>query len=446
LLGFSQFSEAFMKNRNILVATFLLLLIVYPTNAGLARVGQLPEFTGVRAESADKRVVLEVDADGHFQLTHQGEDAASQESALPYIPSRFLIPNSGQRVVLLGERGQERPTKAVTLLDRRGEVLKELRVDEMFSAEAHEEWQRCLHCPWLTDAWIDNKLDVLVVISQSAFALQMGLPQELPRSEQAPTVDDLVAVRSLQDGSPVLPWDALTRAAQPRSLARKLLLSPGFRSYPASKLRELFSGSEPSSRQLAVELALSHAGPESDKILVATLADCDLPGQLRVRAASTMAARGDDRGIPVVLLAAAVPRRSALKGRSRKDLCLHSLNNYSSLLEGVSGIPDVLPTSEWTPVLAKHFRKGSPIEDFQSHFLQTVARQLARGGREGQISLAELLMQFRDDRSLEVRALVRALQSSHGDSIPEALKQRLDLEFSTQEVAEWRAWAASLVE
>jgi hypothetical protein len=55
-------------------------------------------------------------------------------------------------------------------------------------------------------------------------------------------------------------------------------------------------------------------------------------------------------------------------------------------------------------------------------------------------------MQFRDDRSLEVRALVRALQSSHGDSIPEALKQRQDLEFSSQEVAEWRAWASSLVE
>jgi hypothetical protein len=61
-------------------------------------------------------------------------------------------------------------------------------------------------------------------------------------------------------------------------------------------------------------------------------------------------------------------------------------------------------------------------------------------------TLADLLMQFRDDRSLEARALVRALQNSHGDSIPEALKQRQNLEISNQEVAQWRAWAATLVE
>ena len=440
LLSFSQHDEVFLKIRRLILPAFLLLLSVCPTNPGMADRVALPAFSGVRVESADKRVVLEVDAGGLFQLTKEGVDGGSQEGVLPYIPSLFLVPNSGERIILLGERGREVPTKGVTLLDSRGELIKELGVEEVFSEEAQRQWNRCIHCPFLTDAWVDNKTDVLVLLSSSAFFLG-AFSQEEEASRLPHSINDLVAVRSLQDARPVPLWDAVSRAAQqPRSLARRILLSIEPGAFPARKLQELFADSEPSARQLAVALSLSHSGPDYDKVLDATLADCDLPVALRVRAASMMASRGQDRGTPVILLAAGVPRRKALRGHSRKDLCLRSLEKDSAFLAVLSGVRKVLPSSEWTPILAKRFRKGSSSEGYESTFLHQVAMQLAQGGQEGQLTLARLLMEYRDNRSSEAQALVRALRRSRQDP------KRRATEVSKQEFAKWRVWAATLVE
>ncbi len=313
-----------------------------------ARAGRGPvAFQGGEATSASGDVEVAVQPGGAFTIRRAGDGAELGSGFLPLIPGTLLVADSGDRLVLLDSWGDEATGGHVLrIVDGTGATVASRSVEQLFGPEVRAGFPRSMSGPiWRSDAWIDDELGLLAVVSASAstgHAISSGHASLTVTGPDRPDGETPgLVVLSLEDGSSVAPWRALARRLEhpARSAAARVLVeTPGALPIEPGTLRSLQA--DPELRSLALELALQAPGAED--LLADALADCDRPGHQRTRAAATLVDRGDDRGAPVVLLAAGLSRRRALAGARPKDFCGKGLDEPAAIAGAIPALPHLL--------------------------------------------------------------------------------------------------------
>ena len=281
--------------------------------------GQASDVTGLvnRAikltVSADRSLSARLVEPGELAFViHRTGQVEVGGGTLPVHPKRLLLCNSGDRVVVLQGWGQGPGDPVLYILNARGRTVAARSVADLFDRQTRRRSQlQPTGQSWLDNAWIDDELGVVAAISTP------------PAGDgEEPTPPAMFAL-SLANGRPVPPWEALAnrlRDPDGAGQARALIQLPDSLPQFSGLLPELFElGGE--LREVAVLVALGSRGGDADQVLSAALADCGLPGLLRLDAAQELLARGDDRpsaSVPVARRATGqqVHRWPQAKGRT----------------------------------------------------------------------------------------------------------------------------------